>query len=118
MAEDERLNIVSPQSCCYCGSKEHLAADHLIPRKKGGANAGDNVVWACRPCNSSTGAMDALEWLAKRQDFPPLLLLRHYLKLAIEMSITKGIMDTPLSEAPEVPFTLSTIPLNYPPRET
>ncbi|MCK5833725.1 HNH endonuclease [bacterium] len=50
LADDERLKMILPQSCCYCGSKEHLTADHLIPRKKGGANTGDNLVWACRAC--------------------------------------------------------------------
>ena len=114
IADDERLKMILPQSCCYCGSKEYLAADHLIPRKKGGANTGDNLVWACRTCNSSKCATDALEWLAKRQQFPPLLLLRRYLKLAIELSLEKGIMNTALSEAPEIPFTLSAIPINFP----
>ncbi len=84
LADDERLKMILPQSCCYCGSKEYLAADHLIPSKKGGANTGDNLVWACRACNSSKCASDVLEWLAKRQQFPSLLLLRRYLKLAIE----------------------------------
>lgn len=114
IADDERLKMILPQSCCYCGSKEYLAADHLVPRKKGGAHSGDNLVWACRTCNSSKCAMDALEWLAKRQQFPPLLLLRRYLKLAIELSLKKDLMNMPLSEAPEVPFTLSAIPTKFP----
>ena len=52
LAEDERLKMVLPQACCYCGSRDHLSADHLIPTKRGGANTGDNLVWACRSCNS------------------------------------------------------------------
>lgn len=59
--------------------------------------------------------MDALEWIAKRQQFPSLLLLRRYLKLVIEMSLEKSIMNTPLSEAPKVPYTLSAIPIKFPP---
>ena len=80
LADDERLKMVLPQACCYCGSREFLAADHLIPRKRGGANSGDNLVWACRACNSSKCASDALEWLAGRGQFPPILLLRRYLE--------------------------------------
>ena len=114
LADDERLKMILPQSCCYCGSKEFLVADHLIPRKKGGANTGDNLVWACRTCNSSKCATDALEWLAKRQQFPPLLLLRRYLKLAIEISRERGIMDIAINDIPEIPFTLSTIPTTFP----
>ncbi|MCX6621012.1 MAG: HNH endonuclease [Acidobacteria bacterium] len=72
--------MVLPQACCYCGSRECLSVDHLIPTKRGGANSGDNMVWACRSCNSSKCARDALEWLAERNEFPPVLLLRRYLQ--------------------------------------
>ncbi len=53
LADDERLKMVLPQACSYCGSREFLSVDHLIPTKRGGANSGDNFVWACRSCNSS-----------------------------------------------------------------
>ncbi len=115
LAADERLKMVLPQACCYCGSTECLAADHLIPRKRGGAHSGDNLVWACRACNSSKGARDALLWLAERGQFPPLLLLRRYLKLAIEMSQERHIMESPLAAAPELPYALSAIPKTFPP---
>jgi 5-methylcytosine-specific restriction endonuclease McrA len=37
--------------CQYCGgAAENI--DHVIPRSKGGPHAWDNVVAACRPCNS------------------------------------------------------------------
>lgn len=61
LADDERLKMVLPQACCYCEDRQHLAADHLIATKRGGANCGDNLVWACRSCNSSKGASDALK---------------------------------------------------------
>ena len=107
--------MILPQSCCYCGSVIALAADHLIPRKRGGPDKGDNLVWACRSCNSSKGASDALEWFAKQAGFPPLLILRRYLKLAIEFSIANEIMDVLLADAPEVPFQLTAIPHFFPP---
>lgn len=114
LAADERLKMVLPQACCYCGSTAHLSADHLIPTARGGSNSGDNLVWACRSCNSSKGARDALEWLAEREQFPPLLLLRRYLKLAVEMSRDRDLLDVPLAEAPELPFSLSAIPRSFP----
>ena len=114
LADDERLKMILPQACCYCGSRESLSVDHLIPTKRGGANTGDNLVWACRSCNSSKCARDALEWLAARNQFPSILLLRRYLKLAIEMSLERELMDVLLSEVPELPFSLSAIPTNYP----
>jgi hypothetical protein len=114
IADDERLKMVLPQACCYCGSKQSLAVDHLIPRKKGGANTGDNLVWACRKCNSSKCATDALEWLTSRQQFPPLLLLRRYLKLAIDLCRERNILNANLNEPPELPFALSAIPTRFP----
>lgn len=114
IADDERLKMILPQSCCYCGCQESLSADHLIPRKKGGPNKGDNLVWACRTCNSSKGARDVLEWLAKRDQFPPLLLLRRYLKIAIELTLKANLMNTAISAAPDVPFSVSAIPMTYP----
>ena len=114
LAEDERLKMILPQACCYCGSREYLSVDHLIPTHSGGPNTGDNLVWACRPCNSSKRAQDVLIWLAGRGEFPPLLLLRRYLKLAIEISRERDLMATPIAEAPDLPFALGSIPTWYP----
>jgi len=55
-----------------------------------------------------------LEWLAKRQIFPPLLLLRRYLKLSIAISVQNQIMDRLVSDTPEVPFQLSAVPTSFP----
>ncbi|MCB1941806.1 MAG: HNH endonuclease, partial [Candidatus Accumulibacter sp.] len=115
LADDDRLKMVLPQACCYCGSRDFLSVDHLIPRKRGGANTGDNLVWACRSCNSSKGARDAQQWLAEKNQFPPLLLLRRYLKLAIEMTHERELMQVPLAAAPELPFALFSIPRTFPP---
>lgn len=115
LADDERLKMILPQACCYCGSREHLSVDHLIPITRGGENIGDNLVWACRSCNSSKCAHDALEWLAERDEFPPLLLLRRYLKLAVETSRERNAMSTAITDAPDLPFTLAAIPRIYPP---
>jgi 5-methylcytosine-specific restriction endonuclease McrA len=37
--------------CQYCGSAAENI-DHVIPRSRGGPHAWDNVVAACRPCNT------------------------------------------------------------------
>lgn len=115
LAHDERLKMILPQACCYCGSVEQLTVDHLIPTRRGGANCGDNLVWACRGCNSSKGAKDALEWMAGRDQFPPLLLLRRYLNLAIAICREKDLMELPIADAPDLPFALAAIPKYYPP---
>ncbi|WP_310621927.1 HNH endonuclease [Flexibacterium corallicola] len=37
--------------CQYCGSRNDLTFDHLIPRSKGGQTTWQNVITACSPCN-------------------------------------------------------------------
>ena len=37
--------------CQYCGSREDLTFDHLLPRSRGGRTTWDNVVTACAGCN-------------------------------------------------------------------
>jgi hypothetical protein len=112
--DDERLKLILPQACCYCGGDKNLAADHLIPRKRGGADSGDNLVWSCRACNSSKCATDVLVWLSKRGQFPPLLLLRRYLKLSIEFCSQKDILGSKINEEIDLPFSLTAIPHNFP----
>jgi hypothetical protein len=63
-----------------------------------------------RSCNSSKCASDALEWLVKKNEFPPILLLRRYLKIAIAMCRERNLLDVPVAAAPELPFSLSAIP--------
>jgi 5-methylcytosine-specific restriction endonuclease McrA len=37
--------------CQYCGATAENV-DHVVPKSRGGSHAWDNVVAACRPCNS------------------------------------------------------------------
>jgi 5-methylcytosine-specific restriction endonuclease McrA len=52
-----------PRECVFCGSKEYLSTDHLIPRNRGGDDSSDNLVLACKSCNSSRGDKGVFEWL-------------------------------------------------------
>lgn len=38
--------------CQYCGSTAE-SIDHVVPRAKGGTHTWENVVAACRPCNTA-----------------------------------------------------------------
>lgn len=39
------------RTCAYCGGHGDTV-DHVVPRSRGGSNAWDNLVCACRPCNN------------------------------------------------------------------
>ena len=38
-------------TCQYCGEREDLTFDHVVPRSKGGVTTWENVVAACSACN-------------------------------------------------------------------
>jgi 5-methylcytosine-specific restriction endonuclease McrA len=42
-------------TCQYCGTREDLTFDHVVPRSKGGQTTWENVVAACSPCNLKKG---------------------------------------------------------------
>ena len=61
-------------SCAYCGvsEKDHLKIrgerlhhEHIVPLSNGGSYTKDNVIPACRSCNSSKGKNDLFDWYRK-----------------------------------------------------
>jgi hypothetical protein len=114
--DDEKVKFAYPQACCYCGTTSSISIDHLIARIKGGQDDSDNLVWACKACNSSKGARDVLEWHQIRGVFPSILLLRRYIKLVSKFCIDHEILDTPLVSAKQknLPFKLELLPHEFP----
>jgi len=47
--------------CVYCGSRDALTIDHVVPRSHGGRDTWDNLVTACQKCNSRKGDMSPEE---------------------------------------------------------
>ena len=41
--------------CQYCGSKESLTLDHVIPKSRGGGDSWDNLITCCATCNVKKG---------------------------------------------------------------
>jgi 5-methylcytosine-specific restriction endonuclease McrA len=41
--------------CQYCGVRDRLTIDHVLPRSRGGRDAWENLVAACVPCNNRKG---------------------------------------------------------------
>jgi 5-methylcytosine-specific restriction endonuclease McrA len=52
-------------TCRYCGDRAHQA-DHVIPRKKGGADHLTNLVAACSSCNRVAGGNKFASFEAKK----------------------------------------------------
>jgi len=42
--------------CQYCGSKQDLTIDHVIPRSRGGQDTWENLVACCTSCNLKKGS--------------------------------------------------------------
>jgi 5-methylcytosine-specific restriction endonuclease McrA len=50
-----RLQVLERDAyrCRYCaGFAGHLCIDHVLPQSRGGEHTPDNLVTACKPCNS------------------------------------------------------------------
>jgi len=48
--------------CAYCGKELPLAQEHFIALSKGGEFTTNNIICACRSCNSSKGNRDFFTW--------------------------------------------------------
>jgi hypothetical protein len=85
-----------PNQCIYCRSADGLSYDHLAPRSRGGPDTTDNVVMACRACNSSKGDKGLYEWysLERRYELPRVAEGK-YLKLLFDLHGAAGTLDVP-----------------------
>lgn len=53
--------------CAYCGSKENITLDHIIPQAKGGTDHITNVICACESCNRAKAHTDFYGWYPKQE---------------------------------------------------
>ena len=114
--DDERVKLQTGQICNYCGSTEKLALDHIFPQKYGGQDNAENLIFACKTCNSSKGKKDLMEWMAYRGEFLPLMIIRRYLKLTFKYCNENGLLDKKIEDLKglELPFKIELLPTNFP----
>ncbi len=114
--DDEKVKLLLGGKCNYCGSSENLAIDHIFSQKMGGNDAGDNLIYACRSCNSSKGKKDMMEWMSYKKAFPPLMVLRRYLKLVAAYCTENSLLECSVEDIKKQkhPFNIEYIPVNYP----
>jgi len=70
-------------NCCqYCGSRDHLTLDHVLPKSRQGRTSWDNLTTACKYCNSKKGDMTPEEagMPLKQKPFRPsfIMFLRNF----------------------------------------
>jgi len=114
--DDEKIKLQTGQICNYCGSTKRLALDHIFPQKFGGKDDAENLIFACRTCNSSKGKKDLMEWMGLRGQFLPLMIIRRYLKLTFNYCIENDLIDKKIEELKDkiLPFRIELLPTTYP----
>lgn len=114
--DDEKIKLQTGQVCNYCGAAENLTLDHVFPKRYGGEDDADNLVYACRLCNSSKGKKDLMEWMTDLGRFLPLMIIRRYLKLTVVYCRNNELLDKYVGELTEMelPFKIEFLPISYP----
>jgi hypothetical protein len=114
--DDEKIKIQTGKICNYCGSSDKLAIDHIFPQKLGGKDDAENLIFACKSCNSSKGKKDLIEWMNFRGEFLPLMIIRRYLKLTFNYCLENQLIDKNIEELKdlELPFKIELLPTLFP----
>jgi hypothetical protein len=114
--DDEKIKLQTGQICNYCGSTEKLAIDHIFPLKLGGKDDAENLIFACRSCNSSKGKKDLMDWMSIRGQFLPLMIIRRYLKLTYYYCIENNLLGANIEDLKdlELPFRIDLLPTSFP----
>ena len=111
----------SNYACAYCGkvfsSPKEATVDHIFPRIKGGTNEMENIVFACKTCNSSKADRDMFGWYVEHFDtFPSIYLTATYLKKIYLFAQANNLLNIELSvlDTMDLPFDWKYIPTKYP----
>jgi len=113
--DDEKIKLNS-KSCCYCRSSENLSLDHLIAKSIGGEDTGDNLVYACRACNSQKNNQDLFVWYESKNEFPPINVVRRYMKLTFRWFETNDLLDCDIEDLTKYTklYRIDLLPESYP----
>lgn len=114
--DDEKIKLQTGRVCNYCGSNNKLSLDHIFPQKYGGKDDAENLIFACRTCNSSKGKKDLMEWMTGKGQFLPLMIIRRYLKLTFNYCDENELLDKRIEDLSEIelPFRIDLLPINFP----
>lgn len=94
--------LEKPNECIYCGDKEGLSVEHILPRDSGGPDSPDNTILVCRECNSRKGKKRLYEYFKHgKRDEIPRIAEGKYLKLLFELHEKAGTLDVTEKELKE-----------------
>jgi hypothetical protein len=83
-----------PNECIYCGSKDSLTIEHILPISCGGQNITDNTIMVCKKCNSGKKDKRLYEWFGlSKKDEIPRIAEGKYLKLLYGLHEQRGSLD-------------------------
>lgn len=86
-------------ACAFCGSDDkELTKDHLLPLSKGGHMSKENIIPACRPCNSSKKDHDWEDWFPK-QDF---YSSERYNRIKTYINVMRAVVDNESSDSDSI----------------
>ena len=111
----------SNHACAYCGkvfsSPKEATIDHIFPRIKGGTNEMENIVFACKTCNSSKGDRDMFGWYIEHFGEFPSIYLTTILKRSISthkltISLMPNFRHLTLSTCPSIGIAFLSLTLN------
>lgn len=114
--DDEKIKLQTGQVCNYCGASKNLTLDHIFPKKFILEDTAENLVFACKTCNSSKGKKDLIEWMSYKEQFLPLMVIRRYLKLIYNYCLENDLIDKRIEELKDqnLPFKIELLPTKYP----
>ena len=79
--------------CAYCGNKENLQRDHIIPKSKGGPDGAQNAILACRSCNIKKSNKDIFEFCSLLQIEMPRIVKGKILKMVYSEHANRGTLQ-------------------------
>ena len=115
--DDERERLVhADRICSYCGSSSSLSIDHIFPKKFGGPDDSENLVLACKSCNSSKGDSDLMQWAQSAGVNLPLTIVKRYLKLCYSWCDLHSLLDQDWnrSQSGPLPFDPGSLTVDFP----
>jgi len=78
--------------CGYCGSKDELTIDHILPKSRGGKNSWENLVTCCSKCNSKKDNQTPAEARMKLRVEPHAPTFKSLIGLSKDSSLTDALV--------------------------